>query len=180
MSRELPILMSGEFVRATLDGRKTVTRRPAKIPERTASIVVHPTGDRVECLAKFGAYRGAVNSPCQAGDLLYVREAWAPSSWVLGTDTGGIVYRATERRQVARWHPSIHMPKHFARLWLDVVSVRVELAQDITEDDAKREGLGGREEFITAWAALYGGASWDANPWVWRIEYRVNEERTGR
>lgn len=100
------------------------------------------------------------------------------------------------------WKPSIHMPKEAARIWLKVTDVRVERLQDITEDDAEAEGAidnrgfihspeneydrihTAREHFIKIWNNTikksdlnrYG---WNANPWVWAIEYERCEKPEG-
>lgn len=93
-----------------------------------------------------------------------------------------------------RWRPSIHMPKEAARIWLRVVGVQLERLQDITENGAKAEGAidnrgfihspeneynrihTAREHFAEIWNSTikksdidhYG---WEANPWVWVIEF---------
>lgn len=101
-----------------------------------------------------------------------------------------------------KWQPSIHMPKAAARIWLKVTDVRVERLQDMYVDDAIKEGAWGngnpnipfsilREKYPDACNAtasfahlwdstikkkdlqLYG---WDANPWVWRIEFERCEK----
>lgn len=93
-----------------------------------------------------------------------------------------------------RWHPSIHMPREAARIWLKVKNVRVERLQDITAEDALSEGTeryihldgsldeqGTLTSFIGIWNStikksdldLYG---WDASPWVWVIEFERCEK----
>ncbi len=85
-----------------------------------------------------------------------------------------------------KWHPSIHMPKKAARIFLKVTDVRAERLQDIDDKGAYAEGagekgviyqIGGRVcEFAKIWNSTvdkkqidrYG---WDANPWVWVIEF---------
>lgn len=122
--------------------------------------------------------------PYQQGDILYVRETWGhPIS--LNSDKQ-YVFRADKIAEIGFkndshiWHPSIHMPKEAARIWLRVTDVRVERLQDMTDDDAEAEGcfdytstaLG----FPDVWDSTikksdidrYG---WDANPWVWVIEF---------
>jgi hypothetical protein len=97
------------------------------------------------------------------------------------------------------WKPSIHMPKSACRIFLEVASVRVERLQDISIDDAVKEGIepithppyndvkkwGWRfkdyignsvclpvASFQTLWQSINGPASWDANPWVWVVEFK--------
>lgn len=146
----------------------------------------------------------AYKTPYQPGDILYVRETWEhfeccccegdehgicyrePQQRVLNKSYGCYMYRATDEISGdARWHPSIHMPKEAARIWLKVTDVRVERLQDMTDDDAEAEGcfdytstaLG----FPDVWDSTikksdldrYG---WNANPWVWVIEFERCEK----
>lgn len=108
---------------------------------------------------------------------------------------GCFVYRAdckTPERIV--WRPSIHMPKQAARIWLKVKDVRVERLQDMNGQDILREGVNchvhpeadyfeGNQKmmFEELWNSIlkkndlesYG---WDANPWVWVIEFKRCEK----
>ena len=87
--------------------------------------------------------------------------------------------------------PSIHMPKEAARIWLKVTDVRVERLQEITEVQAQAEGCNSglltgactaRGQFEDLWNSTvkksdidrYG---WDANPWVWVIEFERCEKQ---
>lgn len=83
-----------------------------------------------------------------------------------------------------RKRPSIHMPRWAARIILEVTDVRVERVQDISERDAWAEGFDGYDddvtggkngysEFCEAWQSIYGEQSWQSNPWVWVIEFKV-------
>ena len=95
---------------------------------------------------------------------------------------GCFLYRADCRKpERITWRPSIHMPKQAARIWLKVTDVRVERLQDISLEDCVREGIeasrtGIFARFSILWdstikkqfIAKYG---WDANPWVWVIEF---------
>ncbi|WP_318591009.1 hypothetical protein [Enterobacter kobei] len=82
------------------------------------------------------------------------------------------------------WRPSIHMPRWASRLTLEITCVRVERLRDLSEDDAKSEGItppsGGvlpgweyRINFRDLWMSIYGADNWEANPWVWVIEFKV-------
>lgn len=155
--------------------------------------------------------------PYQPGDILYVRETWEhfeccccegdehgncyrePQQSVLNKSCGCYMYRATDEIYGdAKWHPSIHMPKEAARIWLKVTDVRVERLQEITTNQIEQEGveteyphvLNGEEKkyaFQNLWNStikksdldFYG---WDANPWVWVIEFEVCDkpEREGQ
>ena len=183
---EKPILFNTEMVRAILDGRKTCTRRLIK---NNVDAVLnspyhkgHPEVEDKQIIGKL------CMPPYQSGDILYVRETW--SEW-----TDGYLYKAWTspfpqpgKSSVMKWHPSIHMPKEAARIWLKVKDVRVERLSDITPQEAWKEGArcscmspvpdcaGNKTTFIDIWNSTikksdldrYG---WDANPWVWVIEF---------
>lgn len=189
--RELPILMSGPLVRATLAGQKTQTRRPIKRENKPT-----PGFKWAECLCR---EIDPIDMPCAAcaarfpglaaaGDRLWVRETWTAAMHE-PKGPADCLYRADDNRGVedlaeAKWTPSIHMPRWACRLVLPLVSVRVERVQDITEEDARAEGyeehwqrrvkeagadgpLGrpdARGWFAMLWDKLYG--TWGKNPWV--------------
>lgn len=84
------------------------------------------------------------------------------------------------------WKPSIHMPRWASRITLEITDVRVERLQDISEDDARAEGCRGNattacgcegliEDYCCLWESINGPGSWDANPWVWVIEFQPRE-----
>lgn len=86
---------------------------------------------------------------------------------------------------VDKWTLSIHMPRWGSRIALVITGVRVERLQDISHSDAKSEGCwygrgGGEPDFAvnpsdhfpTLWASIYGEENWQANPWVWVIEFK--------
>lgn len=96
-----------------------------------------------------------------------------------------------------KWKPSIHMPKAAARIWLEVVSVKVERLQDISQEDAKAEGVVPcphrpasegctphtdsslhRDCFKCAFKVLWNriNQNWNANPWVWVVEFKKVEK----
>lgn len=187
-----PILFSGPMVRAIVEGRKTQTRRIVRLREgdlragRTGEVFA---GDEVR--SPYGV----------AGDQLWVRETW-------GTITGnGIrtVYRADGEQPMGLdgkmvWNPSIFMRPAQSRIQLEVVSVRAEKLQGITELEAKLEGVVplegvgpdqaiiertpetcrhfGTHPYTGAYAVLWDTingqrASWSSNPWVWAVTFKV-------
>lgn len=85
------------------------------------------------------------------------------------------------------WKPSIHMPRSACRIMLEITAVRVERLNDISEEDAKAEGVAPSQHIITPpealyrvgflklWQSIYGEESWRANPWVWVIEFKRAE-----
>jgi hypothetical protein len=83
-----------------------------------------------------------------------------------------------------RWRPSIHMPRWASRITLRITDIRVERLQDISEDDAKAEGVGYKNpgylpgtkgnwigSFAYLWNKINGPGAWEANPWVWVVAF---------
>ena len=180
-----PILFNTEMVQAILDGRKSMTRRVIK-----------------------DSYPPTHRAKYQSGDILWVRETWAPcatiDSWL--NDTNLYVYRAnygtTEDDSfppsMFEWKPSIHMPREAARIFLKVTNVSVERVQEITVDDCRLEGCccsdcsqtGPHSPdckcdtlFYNVWNDIYAkrGYGWETNPWVWVYEFeRISKEEAER
>lgn len=261
MSKDRPILFSGEMVRAILAGDKTQTRRVVNAPWRecieddrpafkTRWATVWGNGDHAvfhtwdkrgfggengrehsvedakAWAVKCAHRQGFMASPYgQPGDTLWVRETWRPVMYgwssCIEYAAGGsmdikgrreydalhnfkrIAIRIPKRSPLAEahhseaWHPSIHMPRWASRITLRVTSVRVERLHDITEEDARAEGvrpdqtvgewLGGpppspdirpkswrsaRDQFSCLWDENSGKrAPWSSNPWVWVIGF---------
>jgi hypothetical protein len=123
-----PIIMATTMVRAILNGRKTQTRRIAK------GITEHHERDS-DLVCPFG----------KIGDRLYVREKWMPHGLEAEcTGPEDVAYAATcseAQHAIYKWRPSIHMPKWAARIWLEITNVRLERLNDITNDDAFKEGV---------------------------------------
>lgn len=193
-----PILFNTEMVRAILDGRKTVTRRVCKIKindgdtvdHLLAAAVEYPAKNRFGVCANFydenGYYRGAAQPKYFPGDILYVRETWKCL-----LPFRKYIYKADGLYGSNSWRPSIHMPRRAARIFLRVTDVRVQRLQDMRLKDCLAEGViltsaeiddrikapvRARERFAAVWNStikpknrdIYG---WDANPWVWVIEF---------
>lgn len=215
--RERPILFSGPMVRAILEGRKTQTRRVAKKPVRHpdfgnlytpgALVLEHEPQHVIERACPYG----------QPGDRLWVREAtirvedhgykgpvYVESDEGRACLDGGLAPDPDDCVEVEpyelRIRPSIHMPRSYCRIVLEIVSVRVERLQDISDADAQAEGVEGhyiedgwywrnyllsdadaavspmltsaKGSFRSLWESINGAGSWAANPWVWAVEFR--------
>jgi hypothetical protein len=124
----------------------------------------------------------------QPGDRMWVRETFMPMPHL----NAKAFYRASDPLVGGKWKPSIFMPRHLSRITLEIVSVRVERLHDISEEDAKAEGvppalkppqisqmekegwewLPYTTEFRGVWEDINGPGSWEANPWVWVIEFK--------
>lgn len=200
MSRVLPILFNGDMVWAILEGRKTVTRRVVR-----QAVWEDFVCEEGKVVGYFDKKKGdivdpAYKAPCQPGDILYVRETW--SEW-----TDGYVYKTWTQPfpqagcyPTTVWHPSIHMPKKAARIWLKVMDVRAERLKEIRnfmeegimlsegcEECLAVCGECNRDEtpigcdneialFADLWDSTIRKADidrygWDADPWVWVIEF---------
>lgn len=192
-----PILFNTEMVRAILDGRKNATRRIVKgfIPDDAVwgYTAFTPKG-YISCRGTFADGYGEkfFKLPCEPGDILYVRETWkkAPNGYYYYED-----WQRNDIADVTKWKPSIHMPKEAARIWLKVTDVRVERLQEITIDGIRNEGIssmavhaGDMEIALKEWKNLWNSTikksdldqhGWDANPWVWVIEFERCEKPEG-
>lgn len=187
-----PILFNTEMVRAILDGRKTVTRRLVK-PQYVLDADNNPhffsrAEGNLFVWKDMPYIKTAIKPPYLPGDVLYVRETWAsPSAAEIanGADPEMYLYKADPLHRAAwdKWRPSIHMPKEAARIFLRVTDVRVERLQDITEEEKLAEGAPrgyGQYNFYELWDRTIKSADretygWDANPWVWVIEFERYE-----
>lgn len=189
------IIFAAPMVRALLDGRKSQTRRLAKIAKGVTFDDFIEHGDQRDCGAfvEHWAKREHLAVPAYTpGDRLYVREAWTVRG--IYTDVVEVGYRVSEKashteyvEQIPlgkapkgrglwpRWPkygPSIHMPRWASRLWLEVTEVRVQRLQDISEADAIAEGLHWQEptDEDRAWAKSYaaenGGSDEIRGVWI--------------
>lgn len=214
-----PLICTAEDVLAILDGRKTVTRQVI-IPVdkglyrlydnhgKTGKYAIAPSVFDKGCAE---ASNGKYYRPHRIGpgDTLWVREAVRCVSFdgevaLKYVADGSIVqwlFDGEERHHIGKllvWQnkrkatrPSIFMPQCFSRITLEVVSMRAERLQDITDEDARLEGIGSvddwtptstaedlrlstRDGFQDQWDkrhAKHPERQWAANPWVWRVEF---------
>lgn len=204
-----PILFNGDMVRAILEGRKTVTRRVIK--DTDDSMYAGLCGLGPGLFDKKTGLR--VKEPYyRLGDILYVRETWGIANLDYDDKKVFIIYRAGNEQENGicvtlpnekfekiyesmaetgpDWHPSIHMPKEAARIWLKVTDVRAERLHNLTNRDAKKEGItvetdnsgmAHKAAFMRLWDSTIkksdiGTYGWNNNPWVWVIEF----ERCGK
>ena len=201
MKREMkPILFNTEMVRAILEDRKTVTRRVVK-PQYGGTLEVHDDLGGIPCLSeRCGSLCRGLKPPYYPGDILYVRETWAPGYEIPHMKIP-YSYKADNNDFVTpRWHPSIHMPREAARIFLRVKDVRVDRLQNIDYAGCKAEGIWDDYKtyseqyhdvlakkaypvvFSELWdstikPADYALCGWEANPWVWVIEFkRISRE----
>jgi hypothetical protein len=218
--KERPIIFSAPMVRAILDGTKTVTRRvvtpqPHRVDEKRINcaepgdrpiVVTQPAGWEWRSLyaADDGGHFAsglAMQSPYGlAGDRLWVKETFTHITGngirvhfhADGEPIGHDGKVLDTRPGTRRWMPSIFMPRKISRILLEVVSVRAERLHDITEDDARREGVERHDDdgvtyygplnrghacakiaFERIWDEINGErAAWSTNPWVWRVEFK--------
>lgn len=218
-----PCLFNTDMTKAILDGKKSETRRIAKVlcgyEERCdgalwkdLSFFVSPAtgllyyGDNSRQVLIDGK---PVKAPFKRGDVIYVRETWSTrlsNECYVQPCHGGIcpyescesadgpcfpeeyIYKASDSLPSigGKWHPSIHMPKEAARIFLRVTDVRVEKLQEITDEGAKAEGanhnagvydkmfMSAIQRFKKIWDRTVKPADqskygWDANPYVWVI-----------
>lgn len=146
--------------------------------------------------------------PYQPGDTMYVRETWCDDRQFTHDSTPGRYFYKASENENFKWKPSIHMPKEAARIFLKVTDVRVERLQDITPKDTENEGVGNlfyedigyseknygtevdpeygiaKEQFAWLWESTikksdFDRYGWDANPWVWVIEFERCEKPEG-
>lgn len=150
-----------------------------------------------ECMNNYNTEYGSLCPYGKPGDRLWVRETFRlfDASIECGCSdspcncppSGTPLYRASHDDGESKWKPSIFMPRWASRVTLEIASVRVERLNDISEEDAKAEGVNGEDEAIAAglewfdkprrafrflWQSINGAESWDANPWVWVVEFK--------
>lgn len=196
-----PILFNTEMVKALLEGRKTVTRRLVRRKE-LGEVLSSPARKENQDIPDRRFIECLCTAPYEAGDILWVREAWSP---VL-VRPKRYIYKVDAERGIGegvglpiKWHPSIHMPKEAARIFLKVTDVHAERLQEITAEEALDEGTNvefpepkpsyislaytkmrleaaARRSFANLWDSTIKPADrpvcgWQADPWVWVIRF---------
>lgn len=194
-----PIIFSGPMVRALLEGRKTQTRRILKPQPDTTS---DPSGRGAwGSINRYGYWLPVAEiQPYAVGDRLWVREALVNGSQLVYAADDEVVVRP---QSAWNWTfsqqkiPSIHMPRWASRITLTVTAVKVEQLHDISEEDARAEGVerlkSGRgyssakhghaavhfgvyhafakEAFKELWNTIHGPDAWQQNPWIVAVSF---------
>ena len=202
--KETGLIFKAPMVRAILEGRKTQTRRVAKPVKHPDLGNLYTPG----ALAMGREPQHVIDRACplgQPGDRIYVRETFVQgykedpetgavrdydeegndipmTTWYRATD-GGITWCDDDGWETnVPWKPAIHMPKALARIWLEITGVRVERLQDISHADAVAEGMAFDDaiyDYSKLWEKINGPGAWDANPWVWVIDFRRAAQEGG-
>lgn len=202
----IPILFSTPMVQAILEGRKNQTRRVVKPQPSITGVSAFNDGEHPQMKCPYG----------QPGDVLWVRETYyAYGRWVKNgltksgkqkykfddfTTLSGRSYKyedckpafvKTGKKNETGWYkrPSLFMPKEACRLFLQIKNIRVERLQDISEEDAKAEGVetlglypgydvSAKGKFEGLWNYIHGNTdeNWNTNPFVWVIEFERIEK----
>lgn len=192
--KERGMIFNADMVRAILDGRKTQTRRPIKWKQTRFTEIGEREDGSYWPWSEDAEHACDFWHPCPfgaVGDRIWVREAFASGLSTKST----LAYRATHKREdledgfydTIKWTPSIHMPRWASRILLEITGVRVERLQSITLGDICKEVGCGLYDFRPAtygfqvweelWKSIYGAESWNANPWVWVVEFKRIEDR---
>jgi hypothetical protein len=210
-----PMLFSTPMVKAILEGRKTQTRRIVKYkkeivnPQVGFSAFTNNGNFAVRGIHKNGQFgESFFKVPINIGDVIWVRETWQETTWVHPSNSEyGYIYKASENgtewsenSENWKWKPSLFMPKNACRLFLEVLDVRIEKLNEISENDAIEEGiefssefgyklysknsffskhLSATDSYMSLWESINGKDSWKENPFVWVYTFKLVECPSG-
>ncbi len=186
------------MVKAILEDRKTQTRRVIKPQahhyngDMLGQPIIYPCKDEYD----FGDPNKPIRCPYGIpGDRLWVRETWQTDSAYdpyspAQLDSGShVLWLADGASKLAGQHgywgkirTSIFMPRWASRITLEITNVRVQRVQEISNEDAKAEGIplripdhwvSHRKAFAVLWDSInFKKCPWKSNPWVWVIEFK--------
>lgn len=195
--KERPIIFTGESVRAILEGRKTQTRLVIKPQPKIVHEIYPDSSIETEKLFRSGDQR--IHCPYPVGQRLWVKETWGIIRQRKPHPIEHIFYRASSPDALSKWKSSIFMPRDLSRITLEVTEVRAQRVQNISEEDARAEGIERRTEYSVMrdtdieefsgngvwtiypqmafkflWDSINAkrGYSWEINPWIWAISFR--------
>lgn len=190
-----PILFSAPMIKALLAGRKTQTRRIAKVKPGTLLTDLDQWEPLPDGTRRAVFRRDQIAEPRIAvGDRLWVRERFAykhdiPKDKARDQRWYGVVYEADGEPSgfgISDLKPAIFMPRWASRLTLTVTDVRVERLQDISPYDALVEGVCSDEQdgdapdqreinaYAALWDSINGAGAWDTNPWIVAYSFMVH------
>jgi len=205
--KEKPILFSTEMVRAILENRKTQTRRLFPFQ---AKVSPHKNGYQIEYFDErdnqyYTKHKEDICKYGKIGDRLWIKETYCIDDCKEDPKAPEYLYKADYEDNVDKnligvdkWKPSIYMPRKASRITLEIINIRVERLNDISEQDAIAEGIeyfdieeSGKfyknynveyknwmefenpiDSYKTLWESINGQGSWEQNPWVWVIEFK--------
>lgn len=192
--KEKGMLFSTDMVQAIIAGRKTCTRRIFSDYQLKLFGYAAECGECSRFIDEGVLCENDLSyildlSPYHVGDKIYVRETWS-TSWGEPKDTDCVGEYLADyspndivTKTYFKWHPAIHMPKKYARIWLEVTGVNVQQVKNITEEEAMREGFvkkesgSARGQFLGYMTSRYGDTDRDAsellNKWCFVIEFKV-------
>jgi len=201
-----PIIFSTEMVKAILEERKTMTRRIVKLEQPNEYKCAQKDGSgkgfvfwtrnvSAEETARLYPKNEGINCPYgQIGDILWVRETFQYHN------QNGVYYRADnnpfDKDFDIAWNPPMFLPKSYARIFLEITNITVEMLNNISESDAKKEGVksffnplfqetrfkdymdlqsewrDAKSSFFSLWESINGKKSIKKNNWVWVVEFK--------
>lgn len=199
--KQRPILFNGDMVRAILDGTKTQTRRmckpqPDEVINGIAAFCPNDSKSLIEVIncpyGQPGDQLWVRETWAEVGTMdpgLFVYRANYP-------DCVSHEYKNIPQIDAIKWKPSIHMSRKASRIQLEITSVRIERLNEISDAESIAEGieqlgagwqryhrdpdapvgqpftLNPKLAYRGLWESINGPGSWDANPWVWVIEFK--------
>jgi hypothetical protein len=188
--KEHPLVCTTSVVQAILAGRQTQDRRLLKPQPKGDTITWGCTGG-IGFGFTFDGGLTRVIPKYAIGDRLWIKEAWFPAWLDKQGKSKVIVYKSKNPGFPFKWKSPRSMLKKYALLWLDVAGLRYERLQNITEEDARAEGVipftkppcdagdcwtDGKYKtaFEYLWNECYGWHpnAWESNPWVQVTEFR--------
>jgi len=196
------ILFKPNMVSAIIEGKKTQTRRIIEPqPLRGRGIrkykdlfVVYSKSDPLPVLY-------TLKPRYQVGETVYIKEAWRTEAVYDRTppcdigDSALIEYRLLPNEILSqimgRWRSPLHLPRRFARHFIKILDVRAEWLQEITEEDAKAEGMlpegtllpdfihsadNPVEQFAQLWNSINKDYPFESNPWVFVYTFELKRK----
>jgi len=191
---EKPILFKTEMVKAIIQGKKTQTRRVLYPQPKSDIILPAPLREYTDYLKKMkkkgfhnivtqGYYANHLipNPKASVGDILWVKETFSYVDFC--GDDNGYVYKASENgknwsqnTENWKWKPALFFPKEAARLFLKISNIKLEPLQDITEEEARKEGFDSLSAFLELWDKIAKkGSKFQDNPAVYAYDFVIDD-----